>query len=31
MADVVMDDLEGFFNGNRVKNPVTAAMLDRMT
>jgi phosphoglycerate dehydrogenase-like enzyme len=31
IADVVMDDLESFFNGKRVKNRVTAAMLERMT
>jgi phosphoglycerate dehydrogenase-like enzyme len=31
MADVVMDDLESFFQGNGVKNRVTTSMLDRMT
>jgi len=31
IADVVMNDLESFFAGNRVKNRVTASMLDRMT
>ncbi len=31
MAQVVLDDLENFFNGHRVNNRVTAAMLDRMT
>jgi len=31
MADVVMDDLQSFFQGKRVKNRVTSSMLDRMT
>jgi phosphoglycerate dehydrogenase-like enzyme len=31
MAQVVLDDLESFFAGRKVKNRVTAAMLDRMT
>ena len=31
IARVVLDDLERFFKGNRVRNRVTAAMLDRMT
>ena len=31
MADVVLDDLERFFKGQRVENRVTIAMLDRMT
>jgi phosphoglycerate dehydrogenase-like enzyme len=31
MADVVMDDLERFFQGKTVKNRVTTSMLDRMT
>lgn len=31
MADVLMDDLEKFFNGHRVGNRVTADMLARMT
>jgi len=31
MADVVMDDLESFFQGNGVKNRVTTSMLNRMT
>jgi phosphoglycerate dehydrogenase-like enzyme len=31
IAEVVMDDLENFFDGNAVQNRVTAAMLDRMT
>ncbi len=31
IADVVMDDLESFFEGRGVKNQVTAAMLERMT
>jgi hypothetical protein len=31
MADVVMDDLERFFTGKRVKNRITTSMLDRMT
>jgi phosphoglycerate dehydrogenase-like enzyme len=31
IADTVMDDLENFFRGRRVKNRVTTAMLDRMT
>jgi phosphoglycerate dehydrogenase-like enzyme len=31
MADVVLNDLERFFRGQRVKNRVTSTMLDRMT
>jgi phosphoglycerate dehydrogenase-like enzyme len=31
MTKVVLDDLESFFGGHKVKNRVTAAMLDRMT
>jgi lactate dehydrogenase-like 2-hydroxyacid dehydrogenase len=31
MADVVMDDLESFFQGKGVKNRVTNSMLERMT
>ncbi|MGH9495425.1 MAG: NAD(P)-dependent oxidoreductase [Candidatus Sulfotelmatobacter sp.] len=31
IAEVVIDDLERFFGGGRVRNRVTAAMLDRMT
>jgi phosphoglycerate dehydrogenase-like enzyme len=31
MAQVVLDDLENFFSGRKVKNRVTTAMLDRMT
>jgi phosphoglycerate dehydrogenase-like enzyme len=31
MAQVVMDDLESFFQGNGVENRVTTAMLGRMT
>ena len=31
MAQVVLDDLESFFSGHKVKNRVTTAMLDRMT
>jgi phosphoglycerate dehydrogenase-like enzyme len=31
IADVVIDDLEGFFRGRAVENRVTANMLDRMT
>jgi phosphoglycerate dehydrogenase-like enzyme len=31
MAEVVMNDLESFFRGNRVDNRVTTPMLDRMT
>jgi phosphoglycerate dehydrogenase-like enzyme len=31
IARVVLDDLERFFHGKRVKNRVTIAMLDRMT
>lgn len=31
MADIVMDDLERFFQGKGVKNRVTTSMLDRMT
>lgn len=31
IAEVVMDNLENFFNGNKIKNRVTAAMLERMT
>jgi phosphoglycerate dehydrogenase-like enzyme len=31
IADVVMDDLERFFDGKRVRNRVTTAMLERMT
>ncbi len=31
MADVVIDDLERFFKGERVKNRVTSTMLERMT
>jgi len=31
MAQVVLDDLENFFSGHKVKNRVTTAMLDRMT
>jgi phosphoglycerate dehydrogenase-like enzyme len=31
IADVVMDDLERFFQGRKVRNRVTKAMLDRMT
>jgi phosphoglycerate dehydrogenase-like enzyme len=31
IADVVMDDLERFFRGERVRNRVTTAMLARMT
>jgi lactate dehydrogenase-like 2-hydroxyacid dehydrogenase len=31
MADVVLDDLERFARGQRVRNRVTGAMLDRMT
>ena len=31
IAEVVLDDLEGFFRRGRVNNRVTTAMLDRMT
>ncbi len=31
MAQIVLDDLENFFNGRNVKNRVTSTMLDRMT
>jgi phosphoglycerate dehydrogenase-like enzyme len=31
IAGVVLDDLERFFSGKRVKNRVTTSMLDRMT
>jgi len=31
MAEVVLDDVENFFRGRKVKNRVTSAMLDRMT
>lgn len=31
IAEVVIDDLERFFSGRRVRNRVTTAMLDRMT
>jgi phosphoglycerate dehydrogenase-like enzyme len=31
MADTVLDDLERFFAGRRLRNRVTAAMLERMT
>ena len=31
MADVVLDEIERFFAGRRVRNRVTAAMLARMT
>jgi phosphoglycerate dehydrogenase-like enzyme len=31
IADVVIDDLERFFSGGRVRNRVTTKMLDRMT
>jgi len=31
MAEVVLDDLERFFSGRKVRNRVTSAMLDRMT
>src|SRR5262249_37747604 len=31
IAAVVVDDLERFFGGGRVRNRVTTAMLDRMT
>jgi phosphoglycerate dehydrogenase-like enzyme len=31
MAEIVMDDLEKFFRGQRVENRVTSAMLGRMT
>jgi phosphoglycerate dehydrogenase-like enzyme len=31
MAQVVLDDLENFFSGHKVKNRVTTAMLDQMT
>ena len=31
IADVVVDDLERFFDGRAVRNRVTTAMLDRMT
>jgi phosphoglycerate dehydrogenase-like enzyme len=31
MADVLLEDLERFFRGGRVRHRVTAAMLDRMT
>ncbi len=31
IAEVVMDDLENFFDGHGVENRVTTAMLDRMT
>ena len=31
MAQVVVDDLERFFRGQKVENRVTSAMLDRMT
>jgi phosphoglycerate dehydrogenase-like enzyme len=31
MADVLLEDLERFARGRRVRNRVTAAMLERMT
>ena len=31
MTKVVLDDLESFFSGHKVKNRVTSTMLDRMT
>jgi len=31
MAKVILDDLENFFSGHKVKNRITSSMLDRMT